>query len=198
MAAGLLLVLTLNFDLFPNGFPISDLRHGKYHVYPKISFQLGNHRTQVLLAQSGEDHLIGCRILLIGQGLVFLQNLLNRRSHLCLIAPCRRTHCHTVARCREAAAGQADYAGTVTQCITGIGGKLCRCHQIPCFCNSRFRLLLAAKEEQFVQFFCGSGFAVHQFGTSFQCAGNHPHHRQFSHIGVCQCLVYLHADRFFR
>ena len=121
VTAGLFLVFALYLDFFPDGLPIGDLRHGKHNLYAEILFQFRNHSSQMLLAQTGQDHLIGCRVLHIGQRLIFFQQFLHRSSHLCLISTGSRTNRHAIAGRRENSSGQAYHTGAVAECVTSAG-----------------------------------------------------------------------------
>ena len=61
VAAGLLLVPALDLHSLADGLPVGDLGFLQGDVYAELGLQLGDGHVQVLLAQAGEDHLVGPR-----------------------------------------------------------------------------------------------------------------------------------------
>ena len=81
VAAGLLLVAALHVGLAANGFAIRNLGRVQLDVHAVALLQAADDDLDVLLPAAGEQKLLGLRIAIEAQRLIFFQDLVDRVAH---------------------------------------------------------------------------------------------------------------------
>ena len=120
VAAGLLLVAALHVGLAANGFAIRNLRRVQLHIHAVALLQAADDHFHVLLPAAGQQKLLGLRIAIEAQRLIFFQNPLDRVAHaiFVLAASWRRWRTRWKARA-SCTGGIGDERRLVVQRVAG-------------------------------------------------------------------------------
>ena len=119
MAARLLLVASLHPDRLADGLTVGDTGLLEGDLDAKFALELGNQHIEVLLAQAGDDLLVGFGVGDIGGGEVLLHQPLEALRNLALIRLGLGDNRHREGRGRELGLLKAHHPLGIAQAVAG-------------------------------------------------------------------------------
>ena len=168
-----------------NGLTVGDLGFLQGDVYAELGLQLGDGHVQVLLAQAGEDHLVGLGVGGEAQGGVFLRQPQHALGHLVLLALLGGDDGHGQGGSGILHPLQGDFPQRRAQGVAGVGsGQLGDGPDVPGADVLHVHLLFAHHHHGLAHPLGIAGAHVDELGLGGDLAGDHLQVRELADEGV--------------
>ena len=173
VTAGLFLVASLYLHLLANGLAIGHTGFFQRDFHAKLGLQTGYQHIQMLFAQTGDDHLMGLRVIFKTNGRVFFHQAENTLCHFVFLALFLGKNGHGQSRIGILNAVQYHFAGGRTQGVAGQRtGQFGNCADIAGGDVLDVFLLFAAQHHGLADSLGFAGAHIQQRGFRGNLAGN--------------------------